>query len=732
MSKKQALLIILCAIVSVVAITSALVIALVASTQNIESQINVEYNSVDAYVKISANYYIGSEGTAMINGSATEVVLSPLNRSGSLNQPSNEVVYLDVDKGGKVVYEYRFENKSKDCSAFIEQGVDSNGNAVVPKDAQYNNIKIEYMCSNRQLSPLVVSGTETFSKIGLLPLDTQYLYVIVSIVNNMRNASFQGSFLWSLGKGEVDNVVENNNIVFDDKDLINEDAVKNITFVPDAVNNEPNSYPMVKNKCFTGWYLDADYKNKAEFPLYMDANTKLYPKLETATSGLQYTYSNGKFVVSGYSGDAETIYIPDVYSDGTRIEELQELQANALNGSTAKEIVFPKTLKKIGARALYNCAKLQKLYIPENVEHIDGLTAGYNIALTDLKVDPKNSVYDSRDNCNAIIETATNKLIMGTDVTIVPDTVEILGNGCFYNSRMTKLNIPRGVKAIEDDALSAMANLSILTVSADNSVFDSRNNCNAIIKTATNSLFIGCKSTVIPISVTSIAEKAFYWVSGLTSITIPENIVTIEDFAFRGTGLISLYIPKSVTSIGFGITGACTKLTSIIVDPSNTVYESRSNCNAIVKIENSEIIATCNNTIVPQGILRIGYYAFHSSSLTSITIPSTVISIGRSAFDSCSKLTSIAIPDSVIEILGTAFSGCSSLRTVTLGKNVKLIGSGAFQNCTALTSVTFGTTTGWYATKDSSATSGTTMTVTNASTNASNLTGTYLNYTWKR
>ena len=68
--------------------------------------------------------------------------------------------------------------------------MDANGNAVVPKDTQYNNIKIEYMCSNRQHSPLAVSGTETFSKIGLLPLDTQYLYVIVSIVNNMRNATF--------------------------------------------------------------------------------------------------------------------------------------------------------------------------------------------------------------------------------------------------------------------------------------------------------------------------------------------------------------------------------------------------------------------------------------------------------------------------------------------------------------------------------------------------------------
>ncbi|MBP5560644.1 MAG: leucine-rich repeat protein, partial [Muribaculaceae bacterium] len=167
-----------------------------------------------------------------------------------------------------------------------------------------------------------------------------------------------------------------------------------------------------------------------------------------------------------------------------------------------------------------------------------------------------------------------------------------------------------------------------------NTVYDSRNNCNAIIKTASNTLFVGCQNTVIPNSVTSIGCYAFFRCSGLTSVTIPNSVTTIGVGAFRGcTGLTSVTIGNSVTTIG------------------NYAFE---NC----------------------------------SGLTSVTIPNSVISIGHYAFRSCSGLTSVTIGNFVYEIGEYAFYGCSGLTSVTIGNFVYEIGNWAFYGCYGLTSVT--------------------------------------------
>ena len=90
-----------------------------------------------------------------------------------------------------------------------------------------------------------------------------------------------------------------------------------------------------------------------------------------------------------------------------------------------------------------------------------------------------------------------------------------------------------------------------MVVENGNTKYDSRNNCNAIIETATNTLISGCKNTIIPNSVTSIGSHAFYRCTGLTSVTIPNSVTTIGNYAFYGcTGLTSVTIPNSVTSIG--------------------------------------------------------------------------------------------------------------------------------------------------------------------------------------
>ena len=110
-----------------------------------------------------------------------------------------------------------------------------------------------------------------------------------------------------------------------------------------------------------------------------------------------------------------------------------------------------------------------------------------------------------------------------------------------------------------------------MKVDANNPKYDSRDNCNAIIETSSNTLISGCQTTVIPNSVTSIGNYAFYDCDGLTSVTIPNSVTSIGDNAFYGCyGLTSVTIPNSVTSIGIYAFVYCSGLTSVTIGNSVT------------------------------------------------------------------------------------------------------------------------------------------------------------------
>lgn len=205
-----------------------------------------------------------------------------------------------------------------------------------------------------------------------------------------------------------------------------------------------------------------------------------------------------------------------------------------------------------------------------------------------------------------------------------------------------------------------------------------------------DSSFYNCsslKSVVLGKSVTTIGEKAFFNCSELTSITLTDRITIIGDSAFSHSGLTSLTIPNNVASIGKYAFRLCGGLASVIISEGTTSIGEK------VFYDCSEL----TNITIPNSVTSIGDYSFYNCrKLASITIPSSVTSIGISVFSGCSGLTSINIPNNVTNIGHMAFSECSGLINLTIcNKNVK-ISSSAFYECSKIRNITYnGTVDEW-------------------------------------
>lgn len=275
----------------------------------------------------------------------------------------------------------------------------------------------------------------------------------------------------------------------------------------------------------------------------------------------------------------------------------------------------------IGNNSFFECTNLKSVTIPNSVTTI-GSKAFYKCeALTSVTIS---------NNLKFIADWAFYGCSVLTSITI-PKSTTYIGSAAFmYCNGLTTITIPNSVTGIEDNAFS-YCNLSEIIVE-EGGIYDSRNNCNAIISKSFDKLIVGCKNTTIPNSVTTIGHHAFAGCSGLTSITIPNSVTSIEEFAFFCSGLTSITIPSSVTTMGYAAISGCKALTSVTIPSSVTTIKGSTfyGCTGLTSI------------IIPDGVTRIEDEAFEAcSSLTSVTIPNSMWSIGVAAFDRCDALTDI-------------------------------------------------------------------------------------------
>lgn len=329
-------------------------------------------------------------------------------------------------------------------------------------------------------------------------------------------------------------------------------------------------------------------------------------------------------------------------------------------------ISIPESVNMIGMYAFNDCAKLSRVIILGDKTAIDG------------------PIFNGCDNLKSAGP-------IDGDYNIQFGWKEAVPGGAFlYLDALTSVVIPEGIVTIGADAFSGCSNLTSVIIpesvtTMQEGIFDECSNLTSAGPIGGDyNIQFGWKE-ILP-------ENAFCSrgyngaTSSLERVILPEGMITIEEDAFQNcNNLSSIIIPSSIISMDKDAFSTCSSLTT--AGPIGGDYDIQFGWQDEIP-ESAFCDSALVSVTIPKGITSIGAYAFKwCRDLTYISIPEGVSIIGDNAFESCDKLISIAIPSSVTTIGRRAFYSCDNLENITISENVTAIEDETFRGCSNLTSI---------------------------------------------
>ncbi len=404
-----------------------------------------------------------------------------------------------------------------------------------------------------------------------------------------------------------------------------------------------------------------------------------------------------------YSGD---IVVPPSVEYNGGVYTVTTIGQSAFSDSwNLTSISFPNTITTIENGAFAWCDLLSSVTIPSSVTKIMG-NPFVACGLKEMIVENGNKVYDSRDNCNAIIETATNTLIAGFSCSIIPKTVTTIGGGAFSFCYFENLVIPDNVTTIQGGAFSE-GSFSLITmgkgvksIGAYAFLWSRIGAINITDLEAWCNIEIGGPITYGEAGYDGFEPDCHLYLNGeeIKDLILPEGVTRIPDYAFGGfTYLTSVTMGDNIESIGHDAFNYCQNLNRLSFGKNlKTIGENAfSNCPEIFEIHIKDLSAWCNLRLC-QGIFgEIDLYDPHQfyldgQELTEMVIPEDVDSIGDYTFTGFDGLKSVIIGDNVKAIGDYAFLNCLGIKSITFGNGLTSIGNNAFENCSNISSINIG------------------------------------------
>ena len=406
---------------------------------------------------------------------------------------------------------------------------------------------------------------------------------------------------------------------------------------------------------------------------------------------------------------SDTLLVPHTVDFDGRTYVVTAISSHGFEGcGYIRHLIISNGVRRIGRMAFGGCMALESVSIPASVSLIDRNPFAGCVVLKHITVDRQNEWYRSESGGeNIVVEKKLNCVVVGSAQSIIPSNIVTIGmqafsgyhlqsvpklpeglvsieGGCFENcqglnglqlpeslrtienqafagSDIESIHIPAGVKQIGEGVFMRCNRLHAITVDSHNDIYDSRQECNAVVETSSSRLVSACLSSTIPDGIRKISDYAFGGLSGVTQIVLPKSVSSISPLAFAG----------------------CHSLSRITVDKHNVRYDSRENCNAVIETSTQQLVIGCGATNIPSSIRSIGPSAFAMTSLpVTLILPAGITEIGVFAFEQCSGLCNILLPSTLKTLGQGAFAGCKELRSVYIPSNtIQTISRWTFMDC---------------------------------------------------